>query len=77
MVYSTDSNTINRHIDIPTIYLQLKTLHRASTNDVNMTNINNVHSPIALLSTPTTRHSDRSNNNTPDNKVQLTMTTHP
>ena len=41
--YSTDSNTINRHIDIPTIYLQLKTLHRSSTNiDVNMTNTNNV-----------------------------------
>ena len=43
--YSTDSNTINRHIDISTIYLQLKTLHGSSTNDVNMTNINNVHSP--------------------------------
>ncbi len=37
--YCTNSNTINRHIDIPTIYLQLKTLHRSSTNiDVNMTN---------------------------------------
>ncbi len=43
--YSTDSNTINWHIDISTIYLQLKTLHESSTNDVNMTNINNVHSP--------------------------------
>ncbi len=49
--YSTDSNTINRHIDIPTIYLQLKTLHRSSTNDVNVTNINNVHSPIVPITT--------------------------
>ncbi len=71
--YSTDSSTINRHIDIPTIYLQHKTLHRSFTNDVNMTNINNVHSPIALLSTYTTQYSNRSNNN----KVQSTMTTHP
>ncbi len=76
--HSTDGNTINRHIDIPTIYLQLKTLHRSSTNnDVNMTNTNNVHSPIALLSTSTTQYSNRSHNNTPDNRVQSTMTTHP
>ncbi len=76
--YSTDSNTINRHIDIPTIYLPLKTLHRSSTNiDVNMTNANNVDVPIALMSTSTTQHSNHSNNNTPNNKVQSTITTHP
>ncbi len=76
--YSTDSNTINRHIDIPTIYLQLKTLYRSSTNiDVNMTNTNNVDVPIALMSTSTTQHSNHSNNNTPNNKVQSTITTHP
>ncbi len=72
--YSTDSNTINRHIDIPTIYLQLKTLHRSSTNiDVNMTNTNNV----ALMSTSTTQHSNHSNNNTPNNKVLSTIKKHP
>ncbi len=38
-----------------------------------MTNINNVHSPIALLSTSTTQHSNRPKTN----KVQSTMTTHP
>ena len=27
--YSTDDNTINRHIDIPTVYLQLKTVRRS------------------------------------------------
>ena len=76
--YSTDSNTINRHIDIPTIYLQLKALHRSSTNiDVNMTNTNNVDVPIVLMSTSTTQHSNHSNNNTPNNKVQSTITTHP
>ncbi len=69
---------IDRHIDIPTIYLQLKTLHRSSTNiDVNMTNTNNVDVPIALMSTSTIQHSNHSNDNTPNNKVQSTITTHP
>jgi hypothetical protein len=36
--YSTDGNTINRHIGIPTIYSQLKTKRRNSLNDLNMTN---------------------------------------
>ncbi len=69
---------INRHIDIPTIHLQLKTLYRSSTNnDVNMTHTNNVNFPIALLSKSTTQHSNHSNNTTPNNKVQSTITTHP
>ena len=39
--YSTDDNTINRHIDIPTVYLQLKTVRKFATN--NDTNINNTN----------------------------------
>ncbi len=72
--YSTGSNTINRHIEIPTIYLQLKTLHRSSTNiDVNMTNTNNVDVPIARLSTSTTQNSNHSNKRHPETSTHPHM----
>ena len=39
--YSGEDNTINRHLDIPTIYLQLKTIRQIATNnDTNTTNTN-------------------------------------
>jgi hypothetical protein len=31
--YSIDGNTINRHVEIPTIYLQLKTTFKCPTNN--------------------------------------------
>ena len=33
--YSIDANTINKHIEIPTIYLQLKTIRKYPTNKNN------------------------------------------
>ena len=69
--YSTDNNSINRHIDIPTVYLQLKTVRKVATN--NDTNINKTN--VKNLPTPATRQSNHSTN--PDNEVHLSMTTHP
>ena len=50
--HSMDNNTINRHVDIPTIYLQLKKKTNASTN--NNTNTN-THTNL------TNSHSNKSN----------------
>ena len=69
--YSTDDNTINRHIDIPTVYLQLKTVRKVATN--NDTNINNTN--VKNLPTSATRQSNHCTN--PDNEVHSSMTTHP
>ena len=77
--HSTDDDSINRHIDIPTVYLQLKTVRKNSANnDTNITNTNIVGFPIALQSTSRTRHSYHSNDTLiPYNNVQSSMTTHP
>ena len=48
--YSIDANTINRHIEIPTIYFQLKTIRNNPTNKDN-TMANDIN-PMTLLSTP-------------------------
>ena len=60
--YSIDANTINGHIEIPTIYLQLKTIRKNPTNkNVNNTMANDINFPITLLSTPATQQSNHSN----------------
>ena len=69
--YSTDDNTINRHIDIPNVYLQLETVRKVATN--NDTNINKTN--VKNLPTPATRQSNHSANL--DNEVHSSMTTHP
>ena len=78
--HSTDDDTINRHINIPTVvYLQLKTVRKNSVNnDTNITNTNIVNLPITLQSTSITHHSYNSNDTLiPNNNVQSSMTTHP
>ena len=74
--HSTD-DTINRHIDIPTVYLQLKTVRKNSVNNnTKITNTNIVNNPITLQSRSTT-HSYNSNDTLiPNNNVQSSMTTH-
>jgi hypothetical protein len=54
--HSMDNNTINRHVDIPTIYLQLKMTPNASTNNNTNTNL-----PTTLPHTSTNSHSNHSN----------------
>jgi hypothetical protein len=45
--YSIDGNTINRHVEIPTVYLQLKTTRKCPTNNNDtMTNTNNPNIPM-------------------------------
>ena len=75
--HSTDDDTINRHIDIPTVYLQLKTVRKNSVNNnTKITNTNIVNNPITLQSRSTT-HSYNSNDTLiPNNNVQSSMTTH-
>ena len=77
--HSTDDDTIDRHIDIPTAYLQLKTERKNSVNnDTKITNINIVNLPITLQSTSRTYHSYNFNNTLiPNNNMQSSMTTHP
>ena len=71
---STDDDTINRHIDIRKVYLQLKTVRKNS----NITNTNIVNFPITFLSTSKTHHSYNSNDTLiPYNNVQSSMPTHP
>ena len=75
--HSTDDDTINRHIDIPTVYLQLKTVRKNSVNNnTKITNTNIVNNPITLQSRSTT-HSYNSNDILIlNNNVQSSMTTH-
>ena len=56
--YSIDGNTINRQVEIPTIYLQLKTTRKFPTNNDTMTNTN---FQITLPSTSATQQSKHSN----------------
>ena len=75
--HSTDDDTINRHIDIPTVYLQLKTVRKNSVNNnTKITNTNIVNNPITFQSRSTT-HSYNSNDTLiPNNNVQSSMTAH-
>ena len=74
-----EDDTINRHIDIPTVYLQFKTVRKNSVNnDTNITNIDIVNLPITLQSTSRTHHYYNSNDTLiPNNNVESSMTTHP
>ena len=75
--HSTDDNTINRHIDIPTVYLQLKTVRKNSVNnDTKITNTNIVNLPITLQSISTTHSYNASDTLIPNNNVKSSMTTH-
>ena len=76
--HSTDDDTINRHIDTPTVYLQLKTVHKNSVNNnTNITNTDIVNLPITLQSTSRTHHSYNSNDTLIlNNNVQSSMTKH-
>ena len=71
-------DTINRHIDIPTVYLQFKTVRKNSVNnDTNITNIDIVNLPITLQSASRTHHSYNSHDTIiPNNNVESSMTTH-
>ena len=54
--HSTDDVTIYRHIYIPTVYLQLKTVRKNSVNnDTKITNTNVVSFPITLQYTSKTQ----------------------
>ena len=64
--YSTDDNTINRHIGIPTVYLQLETVSKVATN--NDTNIHNTNNKNVNLTISPTLHA---------NEVHSSMTKHP
>ena len=69
--YSGDDNAINRHIDIPTIYLQLKTIRKiAPNNDTNASNTN-------VENLPTSAIHQSSDFTIPDNEEHSSMTTHP
>ena len=73
--YSIDTNTINRHIEIPTIYLQLKTIRNNPTNK-NNTMTNDINFPITLFSTSATQQPNHSNDIISINQTHSTMTTH-
>ena len=73
--YSIGANTINRHIEIPTIYLQLKTIRNNPTNK-NNTMANDINFPITVLSTPVTHQSNLSNDVISTDQTHSTTTTH-
>ena len=73
--YSMDANTINRHIEIPTIYLQLKTIRNNPTNK-NNTMANDINFPTTLLSTPATQQSNHFNDVISIDQTHSTTTTH-
>ena len=73
--YSIDANTINQHIEIPTIYLQLKTIRKYPTNK-NNTMANDINFPITFLSTPATQQSNHSNDVISIYQTYSTTTTH-
>ena len=69
--YSEEDNAINRHIDIPTIHLQLKTSRKIATdNDTNASNTS-----VENLPTSATHQSNLST--IPDNEEHSSMTMHP
>ena len=70
-----DANTISRHIEIPTIYLQVKTIRNNPTNK-NNTMTNDINFPITLLSTPATQKSNHSNDVISIDQTHSTTTTH-
>ena len=72
--YSIDGNTINRHVEIPTIYLQLKTTRKCPTN--NNDTMTNTNFQITLPSTSATQQSKHSNDAIPSSGIHSTMKTH-
>ena len=75
--HSTDDDTINRHIDIPTVHLQLKTVRKNSVNNnTKITNTNIENNPIILQSRSTTHPYNSNNTLIPNNNMQSSMTTH-
>ena len=72
--YSIDGNTINRHVEIPTVYLQLKTTRKCPTNNNDTMTNNNFQ--ITLPSTSATQQSKHSNDAIPSSGIHSTMTTH-
>ena len=69
--YSGEDNTIKRHIDIPTIYLQLETVRKIATNNgTHTTNIN-------VENLPTSATHEPNYSIIPDNEVHPSMTTYP
>ena len=68
--YSGEDNAINRHIDIPTIYLPLKTIRNIATNkDTNASNTN-------VENLPTSATHQSSHSTILDNEEHSSMTTH-
>ena len=74
ILYSIDGNTINRHVEIPTVYLQLKTTRKFATNNNDTMTNNNFQ--ITIPSTSATQQSKHSNDAIPSSGIHSTMTTH-
>ena len=72
--YSIDGNTINRHVEIPTVYLQLKTTRKCPTN--NNDTMTNTNFQMTIPSTSATQQSKHSNDAIPSSGIHSTMTTH-
>ena len=72
--YSIDGNKINRHVEIPTVYLQLKTTRKCPTN--NNDTMTNTNFQITIPSTSPTQQSKHSNDAIPSSGIHSTMTTH-
>ena len=72
--YSIDGNTINRHVEIPTVYLQLKTTRKCPAN--NNDTMTNTNFQITIPSTSATQQSKHSNDAIPSSGIHSTMTTH-
>ena len=74
--YSIDGNTINRHVEIPTVYLQLKTTRKCPTNNNDTMTNSNTNFQITLPSTSATQQSKHSNDAILSSGIHSTMTTH-
>ena len=72
--YSVDANTIDRHIEIPTIYSQLKTTRKNPTNK-NDTMTNDINILITLPTTSTTQQSNHSDDVISIDRAHSTTTT--
>jgi hypothetical protein len=69
-----DNNTINRHVDIPTIYLQLKKTPNASTNNNTNTNTHtNLFASMHFLSHPQTHIPCNHSNDTITKEINPTL----
>ena len=70
--YSIDGNTINRHVEIPTVYLQLKTTRKCPTN--NNDTMTNTNFQITIPSTSATQQSKHSNDAIPSSGIHYSST---